>query len=215
MVRPCVARIFRRSGRCGLASMYPASAWSDSAPGHNGYRRAYDLITGQASKRAIWVTSVRMRREDRSSIVVSASRRPRRVRCLVTSSIVPHFALFLCSCLAVVPSSRPASADAPRAEGCQGRPSCCPDVLLYRCQAPPCMRLLKSSAISQQSSLSSSQFLCSTWNPVSSSRPTRVGSRRAQGLSGPSRRSALASARSFPGRALTAPSTAARLLWSG
>jgi hypothetical protein len=28
MVRPCVARGFRRSGRYGLASMYPASAWS-------------------------------------------------------------------------------------------------------------------------------------------------------------------------------------------
>src|SRR5207247_6437626 len=34
---------------------------------------------------------------------------------LVTSSIAPHFALFLCSCLAVVPSSRPTRADAPRA----------------------------------------------------------------------------------------------------
>src|SRR5882724_262748 len=34
---------------------------------------------------------------------------------LVTPSIAPHFALFLCSCLAVVPSSRPARADAPRA----------------------------------------------------------------------------------------------------
>jgi hypothetical protein len=54
-----------------------------------------------------------------------------RLRCLVTSSIVPHFALFLCSCLAVVPSSRPARAGAPRAKGRQGRPSCCPDVLLY------------------------------------------------------------------------------------
>src|SRR6516225_12040228 len=34
---------------------------------------------------------------------------------LVRSSIVPHFALFLCSCLVVVPSSRPTSANAPRA----------------------------------------------------------------------------------------------------
>src|SRR3982074_551462 len=34
---------------------------------------------------------------------------------MVMSSIAPHFALFLCSCLAVVPSSRPARADAPRA----------------------------------------------------------------------------------------------------
>ena len=28
MDRPCGARRFRRSGRCGLASMYPAFAWS-------------------------------------------------------------------------------------------------------------------------------------------------------------------------------------------
>src|SRR6266702_8941165 len=50
---------------------------------------------------------------------------------LVTSSIVPHFApfLFLGSCRAVVPSSRPARADAPRARAVKaGRravlPSC-------------------------------------------------------------------------------------------
>src|SRR5215472_14088233 len=63
--------------------------------------------------------------------------------------------------------------------------------------------------------LPSYQFLCSTWNPVSSPRPTRIGGRRAQGLS----RSAVAltwrHAQSFGGRALKAPSTAARLLWSG
>jgi hypothetical protein len=41
------------------------------------------------------------------------------------------------------------------------------------------------------------------------------GSQRAQGLSTPAVAYALASARSFPGRALTAPSTAARSLWSG
>jgi hypothetical protein len=33
----------------GLASMYPASDWSCRAPGHHGYQRACDLITGQAS----------------------------------------------------------------------------------------------------------------------------------------------------------------------
>ena len=56
---------------------------------------------------------------------------------------------------------------------------------LRETNAAPCMRPFKSSPISQHSSLSSSQFLCSTWNPVSSSRPIRVGRRRAQGLSGP------------------------------
>jgi len=32
----------------GLASMYPAFDWS-SAPGHHGYQRACDLISGKAS----------------------------------------------------------------------------------------------------------------------------------------------------------------------
>jgi len=33
----------------GLASMYPVSDWSRSAPDHHGYQRACDLITGQTS----------------------------------------------------------------------------------------------------------------------------------------------------------------------
>ncbi len=49
MVRPCVARGFRRAGVSGLASMYSAFAWSCHAPGHHGYQRARDLINGQAS----------------------------------------------------------------------------------------------------------------------------------------------------------------------
>ena len=32
----------------GLASMYPAFGWSDGAPGHHGYQRACELISGQA-----------------------------------------------------------------------------------------------------------------------------------------------------------------------
>src|SRR5271163_3392952 len=54
-------------------------------------------------------------------------------------------------------------------------------------------------------SLPSYQFLCSTWNPVSSPRPTRVGGRRAQGLSRSAVAVAWPHAPSFPGRALTAP----------
>src|SRR5512134_3107294 len=49
MVRPCVARGLRRAGGGGLASMYPAFDWSACAPGHYGYQRAWDLISGQAS----------------------------------------------------------------------------------------------------------------------------------------------------------------------
>ena len=33
----------------GLAPMYPAFGWSSCAPGHHGYKRAFDLISGQAS----------------------------------------------------------------------------------------------------------------------------------------------------------------------
>ena len=40
---------FRQPGRCGLASMYPASDWSVCALGHHGYQRACVLISGQAS----------------------------------------------------------------------------------------------------------------------------------------------------------------------
>src|SRR5262249_7602619 len=55
-------------------------------------------------------------------------------------------------------------------------------------------------------SLPSYQFLCSTWNPVSSPRPTRVGGRRTQGLSRSAVALAWRHAQSFAGRALTAPS---------
>jgi hypothetical protein len=58
------------------------------APSHHGYQRARDLISGQASKWAKGVTSVRMRREGRSSIVVSSSRRHRQVRLLARSSML-------------------------------------------------------------------------------------------------------------------------------
>src|SRR5215471_916269 len=50
-------------------------------------------------------------------------------------------------------------------------------------------------------SLPSYQFLCSTWNPVSSPRPTRVGGRRAQGLSRSAVALAWRHAQSFAGRA--------------
>src|SRR5229473_5313751 len=46
----------RRSGRCGLATMYPVSDWSSWwLPTTIMDQRACDLISGQASNRAIWV----------------------------------------------------------------------------------------------------------------------------------------------------------------
>src|SRR6516165_8261564 len=41
--------------------------------------------------------------------------------------------------------------------------------------------IFRHSPLPSLPSLPSYQFLCSTWNPVSSPRPTRVGGRRAQG----------------------------------
>src|SRR3954469_21577996 len=68
MVRPCVARRFRRViGVSGLASMYPAFDWSaGSGPSWISARVRSHYRTGL--NWAIRVTSVRMRREDRTSI---------------------------------------------------------------------------------------------------------------------------------------------------
>ena len=66
---------FRRSGKCGLASMYPASAWSGLCSGPSWISARMQSHYRSGLDRTIWATSVRMRREDRSSIVVSSSRR--------------------------------------------------------------------------------------------------------------------------------------------
>jgi len=49
MVRPCVARGFRRSdGKRSCINVF--GLWLERcAPGHHGYQRACDLISGQAS----------------------------------------------------------------------------------------------------------------------------------------------------------------------
>src|ERR1700688_1547296 len=79
-----------------------------------------------------------MRREDRSSISSYSSRRPRLETVdRITSSLAPHFAQFLCSCLAAVPSSRPTDVDCVARRGGQGRPSRLASGGLRRCQAAP------------------------------------------------------------------------------
>src|SRR5262249_29198387 len=117
MVRPCGARDFVNLGGCGLASMYPASDWSVwcSEPSWISARMRSRYRTGL--ERAVGVTSVRMRRKDRSSIVVSSSRRPRQEGCWLGHQSFPCLMLFLCLCLAAVPSSRPGGAAARRAQG--------------------------------------------------------------------------------------------------
>src|ERR1700758_5775545 len=67
MVRPCVARGSSIWWQAVLHQCIRPLIGA-FAPGHHGYQRACVLITGQASIGAIWVTSVRMRRKDRTSI---------------------------------------------------------------------------------------------------------------------------------------------------
>jgi hypothetical protein len=69
MVRPCVARGFPRSGGCAVLHQCIRSligARCGSRPSWISARVRSHYRTGL--DRAIWVTSVRMRREDRSSI---------------------------------------------------------------------------------------------------------------------------------------------------
>src|SRR6478609_7436001 len=53
-------------------------------------------------QRAIWVTSVRTRRKDRTLHLVSSSRRPRQVKRinLATSLLAPHFSASVAVCVA-------------------------------------------------------------------------------------------------------------------
>ena len=66
MYGPAVRRRrFPRSGGCGLASMYPASGWSVLCSGPPWISARLRSLYRTGLKRAIWVTSVRRRREDR------------------------------------------------------------------------------------------------------------------------------------------------------
>ena len=53
---------------CGLASMYPAFDWSLLCSGPSWDISARAISLPERPQGAIWVTSVRMHREDRSSI---------------------------------------------------------------------------------------------------------------------------------------------------
>jgi hypothetical protein len=103
----------------GVAPMYPAFGWSRVAPGHHGCKRAFDLISRQASSGAIGVTSSRSRREDRCSIASFLSRRPWRGMGFQPWMITPlHQSISL-----VRPRRRlsPAPTSGAEARGCQGR----------------------------------------------------------------------------------------------
>ena len=122
MVRPCVARSFVDLV-FGLASMYPASDWSVfcsgppwiSARGRSHYRTGLDW--------AIWVTSVRSRREDRSPSRRYLSQTSAGKR--LSASLLRHRQLLISSVpwfvLMAVPSSRPAPSTCDARRCGQGR----------------------------------------------------------------------------------------------
>ena len=156
MVRPRVARGFVNLADAVLHQCIRPLIGACCAPGHHGYQRAFELISGQASNGPFGspLFACAGKTDPPSSSHPLAD-----LGVLVTSSMAPHFALFRCSCLAVVHSSRPARADAPRARGRQGRPSRCPDVLLYRCQAALRLWLLYR-ALKQPPEAGIDQSLC-------------------------------------------------------
>src|SRR6266568_3493560 len=88
---------FRQPGRCGLASMYPASDWSAcGAPGHHGYQRAFELISGPASNGPFGSPVFACAgKTDPPSLSHPLADLGGEGVLLVTSSIVPRFALFL------------------------------------------------------------------------------------------------------------------------
>jgi hypothetical protein len=92
---------------CGLASMYSASRWSLRAPGHHGYQRACDLISGQASTGPFGspVFACAGKTDPPSRLILSqTSAGNGRWDYVIAGSLSVQF---LCSCRAAVPSSRP------------------------------------------------------------------------------------------------------------
>ena len=97
MVRPCVARRFRRIGGCGLASMYPASDWSVVLRAIMDISaRAFSLADRPRSGHSGHQCSHALGRPILHFVL--SSRRPRLEAVdRVTSSLAPHIAQCLCS----------------------------------------------------------------------------------------------------------------------
>jgi hypothetical protein len=122
MVRPCVARRFRRIGGCGLALMYPASDWSVVL-------RAIMDISARATSLTDRPRSGHPGHQCSHALgrpilhLYLSSRRPRLETVdRVTSSLAPHIAQFLC--LSQGPFLRPGPhVDRVARRGGQGRPS--------------------------------------------------------------------------------------------
>jgi hypothetical protein len=90
MVRPCVARGFRRSVGCAVLHQCIRPLIGAFAPGHHGYQRACVLISGQASTGPSGSPGFACAGKTVLHLV-SISRRPRReTGCDVMSSLAPY-----------------------------------------------------------------------------------------------------------------------------
>jgi hypothetical protein len=139
MVRPCVARGFRRSGgRAVLHQCIRLLIGACCAPSHHGYQRACGLITGPASNGPFGspVFACAGKTDPPSRLILSQTSAGKAVG--VMSSIAPYLyavPLFVPEARSFVPAC--ACAGAPRARGRQGWPSRLLCLLLQRRQATP------------------------------------------------------------------------------
>src|SRR2546429_6415437 len=95
MVRPRVARGFANLADAVLHQCIRPLIGACCAPGHHGYQRAFELISGQASNGPFGSPVFACAGKTDPPSLSQSSRRPRRGRGLVMSSTVLYFALFL------------------------------------------------------------------------------------------------------------------------
>ena len=117
MVRPCVARGFRRSVGSSVLHQCIRPQFGACAPGHHGYQRACVLITGQASSGlfGVPVFASAGKTVPPSLLILSQTSAGNRMWCYVIACSLS--VQFLCSCQEAVPSSRPAVDLRRRAQG--------------------------------------------------------------------------------------------------
>ena len=117
MVRPCVARGFRRSVGSLVLHQCIRPLIGACAPGHHGYQRACVLISGQASSGPFGspVFACAGKTGPPSLLILSQTSAGNGI-CyfIITCSLSVQF---LCSCQEAVPSSRPAVDLRRRAQG--------------------------------------------------------------------------------------------------
>src|SRR3989440_6038503 len=105
MVRPRVARGFVNLADAVLHQCIRPLIGACCAPGHHGYQRAFELISGQASNgpfgSPVFACAGKTDPPSLSHSLADLGGSGR----MVTSSVTPPFPVFLCSGLAGLPSS--------------------------------------------------------------------------------------------------------------